>query len=211
VPAASGSPYHAEANLWGRSIAWAGVGDSWAEPPESVYTLTRAAVECPQDAAYVEIAFERGVPTAVNGVSMPLVELMASLGTIGGAHGVGRIDRVESRGGSASRELDEAPVAVLLHAAHKALQRMVTTPDAARVSSLVSAHYADLVDQGRWFSPLREALDAYVDTLQQRVTGVIRLRLFKGGCRIVGRKSPFALYDQGPAAYDLTAAPAPQR
>jgi argininosuccinate synthase len=211
VPAASGSPYHAEANLWGRSIAWAGVGDSWAEPPESVYTLTRAAVECPQDAAYVEIAFERGVPTAVNGVAMPLVELMASLATIGGAHGVGRIDRVGSRGGSASRELDEAPVAVVLHAAHKALQRMVTTPDAARVSSLVSVHYADLVDQGRWFSPLREALDAYVDTLQQRVTGVIRLRLFKGGCRIVGRKSPFALYDQGPAAYDLTAAPAPQR
>jgi argininosuccinate synthase len=212
VPAASGSPYHAEANLWGRSIEWAGSADSWAEPPESLYVLTRAADECPHEAAYVEITFEAGEPTAVNGVAMPLVELMASLATIAGTHGVGRIDHADRRpGAAASRSMDEAPVAVVLHAAHNALQRLVTTPEAARVSAILGVHYADLVEEGRWFSPLREALDAYVHQMQRRVTGLVRLRLFKGSCRVVGRKSPFALDGEGPAAYDLTAAAAHDR
>jgi argininosuccinate synthase len=212
VPAGAGSPYRTEANLWGRSIEWGGSGDPWSEPPEGVYTLTRAAAESPDEAAFVEITCERGVPIAVNGVAMPLVELMASLATIAGAHGVGRIDSVDNgRGALVSRQIYEAPVAIVLHAAHGALQRMVTTAKAVRFSSIVSMHYADLVDEGRWFSPLREALDAYVEAVQQRVTGVVRLRLFKGDCRVVGRKSPFALYDKGPAAYDLTAAAAPDR
>jgi argininosuccinate synthase len=124
------------------------------------------------------------VPTAINGVAMPLVELVASLGTIAGAHGVGRIDMVELAG-IKSREIYEAPAALVLHMAHKELQRMVSTKDAARFSRAVSLQYADIVYNGLWFTPLREALDAYVSKVQERVGGVIRLKLFKGDCRVV--------------------------
>jgi argininosuccinate synthase len=197
VPATAASPYSTDANLWGRSIACGVLEDPWIEPPEEIYTLTRRPSECPDEAAYVEMTFERGVPTAINGVTMPLVELIASLGTIAGAHGVGRIDMVENRlVGIKSREIYEAPAALVLHMAHKELQRMVTTKDADRFSRAVSLQYADIVYNGLWFTPLREALDAYVAKVQERVSGVIRLKLFKGDCRVAGRKSRFALYDQ---------------
>ena len=203
VPATVDSPYSTDANLWGRSIEWEALDDVWTEPPEEIYTLTRRPADCPDEAAYVELTFERGVPTAINGVAMPLVELVASLGTIAGAHGVGRIDMVENRlAGIKSREIYEAPAALVLHMAHKELQRMVSTKDAARFSRAVSLQYADIVYNGLWFTPLREALDAYVAKVQERVTGVIRVKLFKGDCRVVGRKSPFALYDQALATYD---------
>ena len=203
VPASVGRPYSVDANLWGRSIECGVLEDPWMEPPEEIYALTKPPAECPDEAAYVEITFERGVPTAINGVAMPLVELIASLGTIAGAHGVGRSDMVENRlVGIKSREVYEAPAAVVLHAAHKELQRMVTTRDTDRFSRLVGLHYADIVYNGLWFTPLREALDAYVEKLQERVTGVIRLKLFKGDCRVVGRRSPFGLYDAALATYD---------
>jgi argininosuccinate synthase len=203
VPATVDSPYSTDANLWGRSIECGVLEDPWTEPPEEIYTLTRPPAECPDEAAFVEMTFERGVPVAINAVAMPLVELIASLGTIAGAHGVGRIDMVENRlVGIKSREIYEAPAAVVLHMAHKELQRMVTTKDADRFSRSVSLQYADIVYNGLWFTPLREALDAYVAKVQERVSGVIRVKLFKGDCRVVGRKSPFALYDQALATYD---------
>jgi argininosuccinate synthase len=203
VPATVDSPYSIDVNLWGRSIAGGVLDDPWAEPPEEIYAITKRPVDCPDEAAYVEMTFDRGVPTAINGVAMPLVELIASLGTIAGAHGVGRIDMVENRVvGIKSREVYEAPAALVLHMAHKELQRMVTTKDADHFSQSVSLHYADIVYSGLWFTPLREALDAYVAKVQERVSGVIRLKLFKGDCRVVGRKSPFALHDQALAAYD---------
>ena len=153
--------------------------------------------------AYVEIAFERGVPSAINGVPMPLLDLIASLGTIAGAHGVGRIDMVENRlVGIKSREIYEAPAASVLHAAHKELQKLVTTKDLERLSRYVSLQYADIVYNGLWFTPTREALDAFVEKVQERVTGVVRLKLFKGDCQIVGRKSPYSLYDHSLATYD---------
>ena len=203
VPATVNSPYSVDSNLWGRSIECGVLEDPWTEPPEAVYTLTKSPEECPAEAAYVEMTFERGAPTAINGVAMPLVELIASLGTIAGAHGVGRIDMVENRVvGIKSREIYEAPAAVALHAAHRELQKLVTTKDLERLSRFVSVQYADLVYNGLWFTPLREALDAYVAKVQERVSGVIRLKLFKGDCRVVGRKSPFALYDHALATYD---------
>jgi argininosuccinate synthase len=165
--------------------------------------LTKAPAECPDQAAYVEIAFERGVPTAINGVAMPLLDLIASLGTIAGAHGVGRIDMVENRlVGIKSREIYESPAAVVLHAAHKELQKLVTTKDLDRIARYVSLQYADLVYNGLWFTPTREALDGFVEKVQERVTGDVRLKLFKGDCRIVGRRSPFALYEHALATYD---------
>jgi argininosuccinate synthase len=200
VPPTLESPYSIDANLWGRAVQFGALDDPWTEPPEDIYTLTNSPGECPDQPAYVEIAFERGVPTEINGVEMPLLELIVSLATIAGAHGVGRIDMVENRlAGVTSREVYEAPAAVVLHAAHKELRKIVTTTDADRFSRAVSLQYADAVYNGLWFTPLREALDAVVDKIQERVTGVIRMKLFKGGYWIVGRRSPFALVDRAPA------------
>jgi argininosuccinate synthase len=197
VPATE-SQYSVDANLWGRSIQCGVLDDPWAEPPEEVFTLTKSGSECPDQPAYVELTFERGAPTAINGVEMSMLELIASLGTIAGAHGVGRIDMVENRlVGSKSREIYEAPAAVVLHDAHKELQKMVVTREADRFSRLVSVQYADTIYNGLWFTPLREALDAYINAVQERVTGHIRMKLFKGACHIVGRKSPFALAEYG--------------
>lgn len=203
VPATVESPYSTDSNLWGRSIECGVLEDPWVEPPEEIYALTKSPADCPDEPAYVEIAFERGRPTAINGVPMSLVDLIASLGTIAGAHGVGRVDMVENRlVGIKSREIYEAPAAVALHAAHKELQKLVTARDLERLCRFVSQQYADIVYNGLWFTPAREALDAFVDKVQERVTGVVRLKLFKADCRIVGRKSPYALYDHGLATYD---------
>jgi len=203
VPVSVASPYSTDTNLWGKSIECGILEDPWQEPPEEIYTMTRSQAECPNEPAYVELSFERGTPTAVDGVPMPLIDLIAGLGTTAGAHGVGRIDMLENRlVGIKSREIYEAPAAVVLHAAHKELQKMVTTKDLERFSRLVSLQYADIIYNGLWFTPLREALDAFVEKVQERVTGVVRLKLFKGDCRIVGRRSPYALYDHALATYD---------
>jgi argininosuccinate synthase len=203
VPATLESPYSTDSNLWGRSIECGCLEDPWIEPPEEIYTLTKSPADCPDEPAYVELSFERGVPTAINGVAMPLLDLIASLGTIAGAHGVGRIDMVENRlVGIKSREIYEAPAAVVLHAAHKELQKLVTTKDMERLCRDMSLKYADIVYNGLWFTPTREAIDAFEDKVQERVTGVIRTKLFKGDSRIVGRKSPYALYDHALATYD---------
>src|SRR5262245_44940118 len=197
LPAAE-SQYSVDANLWGRSIQCGVLDDPWTEPPEEIFTLTKSGSECPDRPAYVELTFDKGAPTAINGVEMSMLELIASLGTIAGAHGVGRIDMVETRlVGSKSREIYEAPAAVVLHEAHKELQKMVVTREADRFSRLVSVQYADTIYNGLWFTPLREALDAYINAVQERVSGQIRMKLFKGACHIVGRKSPFALSDHG--------------
>ena len=188
------TPGTVDENLWGRAIQYAVLEDPWNEAPEDVYRLTKAPADCPNEAAYVELSFDRGVPVAINGVEMPVVELIGSLGIIAGAHGVGRIDVVENRGvGVKSRRLYEAPAALVLHAAHNELQRLVTSRDLRRFARIVSAQYADVAHDGLWFAPLRDALDAFIDNVQARVTGIIRMKLFKGDCRVVGRKSPFAI------------------
>jgi argininosuccinate synthase len=204
VPATVDSPYSTDENMWGRSIECGVLEDPWAEPPEDIYTLTRSPADCPDQPAYVEIEFHRGVPVKVNGVAMPLTELIASLETIAGAHGVGRVDMVENRlVGIKSREIYEAPAAVVLIAAHRELEAMAIPRDLERLKHQLARVYADLVYNGLWFTPMREAIDAFVGKVQERVTGVARLKLFKGDCRIVGRRSPYALYDHALATYDL--------
>ncbi len=189
-------PYNVDANLWGRAVQYGVTDDPWTEAPEEVYTVTKAPSECPDEAAYVELSFDRGVPVAINGVEMPILDLITSLSLIVGAHGVGRIDMIENGVvGTKVREIYEAPAAVVLHAAHKELQKMVVTVGVDRFARAVSLQYADTIYNGLWFAPLREALDAFIDKVQERVTGVIRMKLFKGDCRVVGRKSPFALYE----------------
>ena len=203
VPASLESPYSTDSNLWGRSIECGVLEDPWAEPPEEIFTLTRPPHECPDEPAYVEVEFENGVPVRANGIDMPLLELCESLDTIAGAHGVGRIDMVENRlVGIKSREIYEAPAAVILHTAHRELERLVIPRDLERIKHDLGRAYADLVYNGLWFSPTRQAIDAFVATIQPRVTGSVRLKLFKGDCRIVGRKSPHGLYDRDLATYD---------
>jgi argininosuccinate synthase len=203
VPATVDSPYSTDTNLWGRSIECGVLEDPWQEPPDDIYTLTKSPAECPSQAAYIEISFERGIPTAINGVTMPILDVIDRLATVAGSHGVGRIDMVENRlVGIKSREIYEAPAAVVLHTAHKELQKFVTTRDLDRIARFVSLQYADLVYNGLWFTPTREALDAFVDKVQERVTGIVRLKLFRSDCRVVGRKSPFGLYEHTLATYD---------
>lgn len=191
----SGGPeaYSVDANLWGRSVEYGVLDDPWQEPPEDVYVLTRAAAAAPDAAAYVEISLHEGVPTAINGVTMTFMEVIESLTTIAGAHGVGRMDTIEKRqGGVMSREISEAPAAVVLHAAHRELETFVLARDLDRLKRELSLKYADLVYAGLWFTPMREALDAFNRTIQPQVTGTIRLRLFKGGCEVVGRRTTSA-------------------
>jgi argininosuccinate synthase len=203
VPVTMASPYSIDSNLWGRSIECGMLEDPWTEPPDEVFTLTRSPQDCPDQPAYVEIDFEAGVPVRANGIDMPFVELIESLETIAGSHGVGRIDMVENRlVGIKSREIYEAPAAVVLHAAHAELEKLVIARDLDRIRHDMARTYADLVYNGLWYSHAREAIDAFVKAIQPRVTGVVRLKLFKGDCRVVGRKSPFALYDHGLATYD---------
>lgn len=197
VPARVSSPCSVDTNLWGRTISCGQVEDPWQEPSEDLYSLTKSPAEAPDRPAYVEIDFERGVPVATNGVAMSLVELIQSLETIAGVHGVGRVDNIECRAvGLASRAIHEAPAAVALNIAHRDLQRFVTPSDLDGVTSALAATYADLVADGLWFSLTREAIDALVAKVQERVTGTVRLKLFKGDCRVVGRTSPHAPDDR---------------
>jgi argininosuccinate synthase len=205
VPATVENAYRIDTNLWGRSIEDGVLDDVWHEPPEDIYTLTKAAADGPNQPAYVEVGFESGVPVTVNGVSMSFTELIDSLTTIAGAHGVGRLDIIENRlMDTKSREVYEVPAAFVLHVAHKELEGFVTSTATNRFKHFVAVQYADIVYSGAWFTPLREALDAFVEKIQERVTGTIRLKLFKGGCHVVGRRSPFALYDRALTTDDDT-------
>jgi argininosuccinate synthase len=203
VPTTIASPYSTDQNLWGRSVECGVLEDPWKEAPEDVYTLTKSPADAPDVPAYVEIGWQDGVPATVNGVEMPLVEMIDSLETIAGVHGVGRIDMVENRlVGIKSREIYEAPAGLLLHQAHRELEGLVIPKDLQRLKQRLSQEYADIVYNGLWFSPTRAAIDAFVQNIQPRVTGAIRVKLYKGDSRVVGRKSPFALYDHGLATYD---------
>jgi argininosuccinate synthase len=203
VSATRKSPYSTDENLWGRSVECGVLEDPWTEAPEDAFTLTRSGDDCPDLPAHLELTFECGVPIEVNGVRMPLNELIHSVATIAGVHGVGRIDMVENRLiGIKSREIYEAPAAVVLHQAHRELEALVTPKDLIRMKRELGIRYADLVYNGLWFSPMRQAIDAFVATMQPQVTGQVRLRLFKGESRVVARRSPFALYDRSLATYE---------
>ena len=188
IPTPTNGQEPAEANLWGRTIDASAVSGHWQDPAEDLFLLTRRPEEAPDTPAYVEIEFVRGVPVKINGVEMSLAELIQCLETIVGSHGVGRLDVVEPAAtGGTTRSIVEAPAAVALDTAHRDLQALVTPPDLAQIATELSATYADLVSTGQWFGPAREALDAFVARVQQRVTGVVRLKIFKGDCRVVGR------------------------
>jgi len=203
VSASKKKPYSIDRNIWGVSIEAGVLEDPWKEAPEEAYQLTKAPELAPRKPLYLEIGFEDGVPASLGGRKMELVHLIERLNRLGGRYGVGRLDQIENRlVGIKSREIYEAPAAMVLHAAHRELENMVTPRELQRLKRRLSQTYADLVYDGLWFTQTREAIDAFVASVQQRVTGIVRLKLFKGDCRVVGRKSPCSLYDHGLATYE---------
>ncbi len=202
VDATKSSPYSTDENLWGRSVECGILEDPAVEPPEEVYGWTRSPAAAPDVPEYLTISFEQGLPVALGGRELPLHELIAELNRLAGAHGVGRIDHLESRVvGIKSREVYECPAAVVLIAAHQALEALVLPRDLLDFKRGVEQRYAQLVYDGLWFTPLREALDAFVGSTQERVSGEVAMKLFKGAARVSGRRSPNALYQGALATY----------
>ncbi len=202
VDATKSSPYSTDENLWGRSVECGILEDPAVEPPEEVYGWTRSPAEAPDAPEYVTITFERGTPVALGGRRTPLHGLIAELNRTAGAHGVGRIDHLESRVvGIKSREVYECPAALVLLAAHQALEALVLPRDLLDFKHGVEQRYAQLIYDGLWFTPLREALDAFVTATQERVLGEVAVKLFKGSARVSGRRSPNALYQAALATY----------
>src|SRR5690348_4398753 len=202
VPATVRDPYSTDENLWGRSIEAGVLEDPWAEPPRDVNSWTKDPRACPDEPAYAEIAFKEGVPVALDGKTMDAVELVTALNRLGGENGVGRIDHLENRLiGIKSREIYEAPAAVLLLQAHQALEDITLPKEVARFKDLVAQQWAQMVYDGLWFSPLRDALYAFVAETQRHVTGDVRVKLFKGSSQVVGRKAPRQLYQLSLATY----------
>ncbi len=197
------SPYSTDENIWGRSIECGVLEDPWAEPPLDAYAWTVDPSDAPDKPGYVEIGFERGIPVSLDGEHMAAAELIERLNELAGRHGVGRIDHIENRVvGIKSREIYEAPAAVLLHAAHAALESMTMTRPALRFKQTVSAQYADMIYDGLWFSKFHQDMAAYVLSSQMVVTGDVRMRLFKGHAVKAGVRSEFSLYNKALATYD---------
>src|SRR5919197_424695 len=202
VQATLEKPYSTDRNLWHCSHEGGMLEDPGKEPPEHIFVMTADPLEAPDLPAVVEIAFEAGTPVAVDHVPLGPVELLETLNDIAGEHGVGRADVVEDRlVGMKSRGVYETPGGTLLHAAHRELEQLVLDRRTLRLKDELALRYADLVYDGRWWSPEREALDAAVASTQRRVTGTVRLKLYKGGLAVAGRESPFALYQPSFATF----------
>jgi len=196
------SIYSRDRNIWHLSHEGGILEDPWAEPEEDMFMLTVAPDEAPDVPAYITLNFDRGVPVALDGVALGPVEIMTRLNEIGGAHGVGRVDLVENRlVGMKSRGVYETPGGTILYAAHQGLESICLDRETLHYKQLVGQRYAELVYYGLWFTPLREALDAFVAKTQECVSGSVRLKLFKGNCSVVGRKSPSSLYLEAYATF----------
>ena len=203
VMATSASPYSVDANLWGRSIECGALEDPWAEPPVGVWDWTAALDATPATPNEITITFAHGIPIALNGEELSAVELVQQLNTLAGAHGIGRIDHVENRlVGIKSREVYEAPAAITLLTAHHALESVTLSRDQARLKEMLMGEYARLIYNGQWYSAFHADLMAFTRSTQQFVSGEVRLKLFRGNCTVVGRRSPYSLYQHALATYD---------
>jgi len=204
VPTTKKSPYSIDDNLWGRAIECGILEDPWQEPPADIYTLTNdARVQTPDEAEYVIISFDQGIPCALNGEPMSFMDIILAMNEIAGRNGFGRIDMIENRLiGVKSRECYEVPGALALIQAHKAMEDLCLERELLHYKLEVEQKWATLVYNGLWYSPLKEALDGFCATTQRLVTGDVRLRFFKGSCVTVGRRSEYSLYDYSLATYD---------
>jgi len=202
IPIDLDSPFSIDQNLWGRSNECGILEDPWAAPPEEAYELTASLENAPDVPDVIEIGFEQGVPVTLNGKAYPLAQLILELNALAGKHGVGRIDHVENRlVGIKSREVYECPGAMTLIKAHKELEDLTLVREVAHFKPLIEQKIAEVIYNGLWFSPLKDALVAFLKETQKNVTGVVRVKLFKGHAIVEGRKSPFSLYDEKLATY----------
>jgi len=195
-------PYSTDENIWGRSCECGILEDAMAEPPKDAFEWTTDPLDAPDAPEYVEIDFRKGLPAGLDGTEMPMTDIIKRLNQLGGKHGYGRVDHIEDRlVGIKSREVYEAPAALMLINAHKDLEKMVLTKDVLNFKRGVEQRYSELCYDGLWFSPLKNALDAFVAETQEHVEGTVRVKLYKGNATIVGRSSPYSLYDTGLATY----------
>jgi argininosuccinate synthase len=202
IPVDLDNPYSIDANIWGRACEAGVLEDPWAEAPEGAYDWTNPIHLTPDEAEYVEVEFEQGVPVALNGQKMSLVPLIETLNEIGGKHGVGRIDHIENRlVGIKSREVYENPGALILINAHKELEFLTLPREVSQYKGQIDQQMAKIIYDGLWYSPLKPALDAFVNETQKAVNGTIRVKLHKGNHFVVGRKSPNSLYNEELATY----------
>lgn len=202
IKAKKNSPYSRDENLWGASCECGAIEDAWAEPPAGAWIHTVSPEKAPAKPVYIEIGFEKGVPVSLDGRKMDGVDLINHLNDIAGAHGVGRIDHVEDRlVGIKSRETYECPAAVVIITAHRAIEGMTLQREVLDFKKDVEKKFCRMVYDGQWFGGLREPINAFIDETQKFVTGTVRVKLYKGSCTVVGRKSPYSLYDTGLATY----------
>jgi len=202
IPVKKSSPYSIDENLWGRSCECGVLEDASIEPPEDAFEWTVPPLEAPDEPEYITIDFEKGIPVAINGEMLRPVDLIKKLNELASRHGVGRIDHVEDRlVGIKSREIYECPAATVLITAHRDLENLILPRDLLAFKRIVEQRYAELCYDGLWFSPLKEALDAFIDKTQENVTGQVRLKLYKGSVNVVGRKSDYSLYDTAISTY----------
>ncbi len=196
-------PYSIDENLWGRSIECGVLEDPYAEPPSEIYAWTVDPESAPEKAEVVEVSFSGGVPCAVNGEEMDQVSLISKLNELAGKHGVGRIDHMEDRiVGLKSREVYECPAATVLIEAHRDLEKYVSTRHQNMFKEVVDREWAYLAYTGLWIDPLMDNLKAFIESINRKVNGSVKVKLYKGNCMVVGRKSDFALYDLNLATYN---------
>jgi argininosuccinate synthase len=202
APVKKSSPYSIDKNLLGRSIEAGVLEDPAFEPPEEIYEMTKAIANTPNEPEYIEIGFQKGIPVSLNGTPKNPVELIEQLNQLTGNHGIGRIDMIENRlVGIKSREIYESPAMLVLIQAHRDLESLTLTADVSHYKRGIEETYTQLVYNGLWYSPLKTALDAFIQSTQERVSGVVRVKLFKGNATIVGRRSDNSLYSPDLATY----------
>ena len=202
VPTTAAKPYSIDDNLWGRAIECGVLENPWNEPPADIWTMTVDPEVAPDQPEYVTVGFEKGVPVSINGEKMKLLPLIIKMNEIVGKHGFGRIDMIENRViGIKSHECYECPAALAIIKCHQALEQMCLDHDTQHFKHQMDQTWATLIYDGLWFSQLKEALDSFMATTQEFVTGEVRLKLFKGSCTVVGRKSDYSIYQYGLATY----------
>ena len=203
IPINLDSPFSIDQNLWGRANECGILEDPWATPPQDAYELTTALEDTPDTPDFIEIAFVKGVPVSLNDQAYDsLSQLILDLNVLAGKHGVGRIDHVENRlVGIKSREVYECPAAMTLITAHKELEDLTLVKEVAHFKPVIGKKLSELIYEGLWFSPLKDALTAFLEETQKYVTGTVRVKLFKGHAIVEGRKSEYSLYDEKLATY----------
>ena len=204
IKATKDNPYSIDENLWGLAIECGVLEDPTIAPPEDAYQITVNPKNAPDQPAVITIGFEKGIPTTLNGVEMNAVELVSQLRDLGAAYGIGRLDMIENRVvGIKSREIYEAPAAIILHQAHSELERLILDKETFRYKQDVSNKIANLIYDGLWYSPLFKSLMAFVDSTQENITGEVKLELYKGNIKTLSRNSVFSLYNKNLATYTI--------